>query len=421
MDIDKLINKYKNDLQVNFLSFWEKAIDYKYGGVFTCFTNDGATLVSDKKYIWSQGRFLWLCSHLRIMHKSGLIHLPKQWEEITEHTYRFLKEHALISNNHAVYAVERNGQHIQDQLDTSIFSDCFYVLGCNAYAHLKNDAHSFEQAIIVYQSIKERIEKNSFVSEPYPIPDGYRSHSIPMILLNVSQELYETASKLNHHSKAYLMKETLSFLEEIMKEFRDQDRIIEMKASTFGNETTLLERHLNPGHTLESIWFMIHTKNIQGLKNRKSTIKQLANIADKALSVGWDATYGGLFRYVDKDSGKPWGIGSGTAYEKLIMETWDTKLWWPHAEALYTTLLLYHETGEPRWRNWFIILENYIFKTFPNPNKEVGEWIQIRDRAGDPIDKVVALPVKDPFHIIRSYLLIINLLERKRNHALRSE
>ena len=52
-----------------------------------------------------------------------------------------------------------------------------------------------------------------------------------------------------------------------------------------------------------------------------------------------------------------------------------------------------------------------MFQTFPNENKEIGEWIQIRDRKGKPIQKVVALPVKDPFHIIRNYLFILKLLE----------
>ena len=38
------------------------------------------------------------------------------------------------------------------------------------------------------------------------------------------------------------------------------------------------------------------------------------------------------------------------------------------------------------------------------------EWIQIRDRAGAPLDATVALPVKDPFHIARALLLLVELL-----------
>ena len=54
---------------------------------------------------------------------------------------------------------------------------------------------------------------------------------------------------------------------------------------------------------------------------------------------------------------------------------------------------------------------DYTMKVFPNPDKTVGEWIQIRKRDGSPQDKVVALPVKDPYHIIRNIILLIELLE----------
>ena len=59
-------------------------------------------------------------------------------------------------------------------------------------------------------------------------------------------------------------------------------------------------------------------------------------------------------------------------------------------------------------REWTLYL---TFRTFPNPNPKIGEWIQIRNRLGEPESKVVALPVKDPFHIARNLILIIDLLE----------
>jgi N-acylglucosamine 2-epimerase len=57
-------------------------------------------------------------------------------------------------------------------------------------------------------------------------------------------------------------------------------------------------------------------------------------------------------------------------------------------------------------------VHDYTFSTFPNPDRLVGEWIQIRDRKGAPESKVVALPVKYPFHNVRALLLAIPVLER---------
>jgi N-acylglucosamine 2-epimerase len=52
-----------------------------------------------------------------------------------------------------------------------------------------------------------------------------------------------------------------------------------------------------------------------------------------------------------------------------------------------------------------------VVRTFPHPDPAVGEWIQIRDRAGRPLEQVVALPVKDPYHIARNLLQLLALFD----------
>ena len=47
----------------------------------------------------------------------------------------------------------------------------------------------------------------------------------------------------------------------------------------------------------------------------------------------------------------------------------------------------------------------YAFTVFPN--HEIGEWEQIRKEDGTAEDKVVALPVKDPFHTLRCFIKIV--------------
>lgn len=421
MDFNSLKKNYINHLETNLLPFWERAIDTEDGGVFTCFTNDGSKLVSDKKYIWSQGRFLWLCCNLQKLKEQGVIQLSERWNEAMDKTYGFLTQNALMENNHVVFAVKKDGGKIKGHMDTSIFADCFYVLGCNAYAFYKRDKNVFDNTLIIYNTIKQRVENDEFSSEPYPIPAGYSSHSIPMILLNVAQELYETALSLNHMSKDDLLTDVRMFLDQIANKFTDNNRIIEMYSSSSNQEGALLERHLNPGHTIESAWFMLHGINQLKPEGRKEYLSYLSTVSNNALTLGWDRQHGGLLRFVDKEGGIPKGEEIQTPYESLIKDTWDTKLWWPHAEALYTTLLLFYETKNQYWLEWYQKVADYVFNTFPNPNENIGEWIQIRNREGYPLKKVVALPVKDPFHIIRSYTLIIKLLEGEDNHAFRYE
>lgn len=410
MNFNKIQTFYIHQLEENFIPFWEKAIDEVYGGVFTCFTNDGDKCISDRKYVWSQGRFLWLCCYLQKLKDDGLIKLSEKWKESRKKTYHFLKENARMSNNHIVFALEKDGRKISDQLDVSIFADCFYVLGCNAYAQYEQDEEAFEHALCIYETIKYRIERNTFKSEPYPIPTGYRSHSIPMILLNVVQELQETLKILKKCNQE-LMKEEEQLLLDIIQNFSSAHRIKEMKSNDLKHKDTLLSRHVNPGHTLESVWFMLHSLSHLKLRESDDYIHRLSELSRQSLALGWDDDYGGLFRFVDKEGGIPKGQKIGDVYESLIIDTWDTKLWWPHSEALYTTLLLYKQTKDDKWIEWYQQLEKYIFKTFPNTHNANGEWIQIRNREGNPIEKVVALPVKDPFHIIRNFIHIIRLLE----------
>ncbi|MEI3605280.1 AGE family epimerase/isomerase [Pseudogracilibacillus sp. SE30717A] len=410
MNKQLLKEKYTADLLQNFLPFWENAIDSEYGGVFTCFTNEGDKLVSDKKYIWSQGRFLWLCCHLLILKKKGLLDISERWEEAATKTYQFLEKNAVMKNNHIVYAVERDGTQIDEALDISIFADCFYIIGCNAYAYYYQDKDIFNKTIMIYDKVKQRISQNDFASEPYPIPTGFETHSIPMILLNVAEELYKTAKSLDHPNQTKLLQDMKHNLESILA-LQDGNRIMEYKSTRMDETTSLLVRHVNPGHTLESVWFMMHSLELMQIENKEEYIDRLVKIAAHSFDIGWDSTYGGLLRFVDKEGGPPKGNTIDTSIEKLITETWDTKLWWPHSEALYTTLLMAIKTKEKSWVERYKKVEEYVFQTFPNENKAIGEWIQIRNRNGIPIQKVVALPVKDPFHIIRNYLLILKLLE----------
>ena len=94
------------------------------------------------------------------------------------------------------------------------------------------------------------------------------------------------------------------------------------------------------------------------------------------------------------------------------MRDWAHKLWWPQVEALCANLWCFKRTGELEYRQWFERCHTYTFSTFPNPNRAVGEWLQLRDRQGRPLEGPVGgrLPVKDPYHIPRGLMVLIRTL-----------
>ena len=105
--------------------------------------------------------------------------------------------------------------------------------------------------------------------------------------------------------------------------------------------------------------------------------------------------------------GSPTGRRTTDRYEAMVVDTWDTKLWWVHAEALYATALLARTSGRTALAEWHERLRAYTVATFPDgPGRE---WTQMRNRDGSPLEATVALPVKDPFHMARSLLLLVEL------------
>lgn len=404
---------YQQHLYQKILPFWlDKAFDRQYGGCYTCFNNNGDRLLSTDKYLWSQGRVVWFCSKLAEMNKNNSDYL-----RLAEEGYHFLRKHAFLPNGHCAFLVTREGEPKEPVpgkgLETSIYADCFVLLGFAKFAAVSGDREAFHKAITLYQSISERIATENFTTEPEPIPQGYRSHGVLMILLNISQELLAAAESFNAQEADFLQEKCRALVLDLITTFQTGDgRVHEFinRIELQGEDPCIFGRFMNPGHSLEDMWFIIHYALKAGMEQ---AVTQALKVTERMFDLGWDHEYGGLLHFVDQEGGKPQGDHSaylGHPMLAKLYETWDDKLWWVHSEALYTTLLAYHLSGKQEFLLRYQQVKDYIFKTFPHPvNKE---WIQIRDRQGLPVDKVVALPVKDPFHIIRDLLLLLELLAK---------
>ena len=152
-------------------------------------------------------------------------------------------------------------------------------------------------------------------------------------------------------------------------------------------------RVVNPGHAIESMWFMIH---IFQRENNSERIRQAIETIKWHIELGWDGEYSGIFLARDAE---------GSFWENK----WDMKIWWVHVEALYALLLAYSIAKEEWCAEWFARVHDYSFSHFPVP--QYGEWIQNLDRQGNKANTSVALPVKDPFHLARALIYCVGVLE----------
>jgi len=403
INTEKLFAFYKDQLENNFLKFWDKAIDREYGGIYTCYNNYGDKLISKDKYIWSQGRFVWLWAKVLSLIENGIIIGDRnKYQTELEMGFNFIKDNSFLGNGNCAYLTDRQGNI--KIADTSIYVDCFVLLGFAAYIGTTGEIQYIDKMMRHYEKTFSRIESGNYKTDPYPIPAKYMPHGVNMMMLHVTTEIYKALNEF-HDARIELLTERIkNYISIITETLCDNEyRIIEMLPSE--SEDTVFSRHFTPGHVLESMWFIMDAYNELEITNGYDKI---LNIIKKTYKLGWDKEYGGILRHVDKEGGKPKGEQIGEQYEKLILDTWDTKLWWPHSEALYTTLLMAKTTGDIEMEELYIKTHNYVFQTFPN--HDLGEWIQIRDRMGKPVEKVVALPVKDPYHIIRNFMLNLELL-----------
>ena len=422
---------YTHHLKSVLLPFWlSRSIDEEHGGFFTCFDNEGRTLLSRDKFTWSQGRMVWVWAKLAGMSIFSSAERTR-YLALARSGATFLMQHCLLPGDRAratvAFLMTREGEPKPQAegmpLDSSIYADCFVILGLARYAAVSGDRSALEFAHRLYRSVNERIRTGEFHTEPYPIPTGYKAHGIPMILLNTSQEMAAGLEALGMPDEAFAANQIADLcLHEIMTHFVCPDGVVHEMINSWNERIpdSVLGRYINPGHTIEDMWFVMHqarrmhmpgTSEVPGTSG--AMIVKAAQVVKRTFQMGWDQEFGGLLLFADQDGGPPRGSLAGIENERMaqkVLADWGSKLWWVHSEALYTTLLAWRLTGDDEFLALYRQVFDYTFRTFPNPDPEIGEWIQIRDRQGRPEQRVVALPVKDPFHIIRNVALIVELL-----------
>jgi N-acylglucosamine 2-epimerase len=407
----KLLRLYQELLLDGIVPFWaQHGVDAEHGGVLSCMEEDGKHISTDK-YIWSQARWVWVCSAL-------YNRIEKRPEFLTwaRGTIDFLLRHGRDEEGRWVFSTTREGEAIEGA--TSIYSDCFVIYGLSEYCRASKDTELLALAVEIFTSVRERIDAPNFAeTAPYKLPPNRRNHGVPMILTEVASELAKTCSEWSadslvrtslsngkqHADKAVRAPETAAdiaaaaddYSGRVMRHFVRPERkcLLEFLDRNYCAVPPTEGTFVMPGHAIESMWFVMHHALS---RNDRKTIRDAAEVMRWHLEKGWDQEYGGIFLGIDAEGHLP------------FMPNSDRKLWWPHTEALYALLLARELTGERWCEEWYERVHEWAFHHFAMP--AVGEWRQRLDRKGNPITDVVALPVKDPFHLPRAVILAIQLL-----------
>lgn len=373
----QLHDQLRNHLLSDILPFWTRHAVDPAGGLNTCITDDG-TLVSRDKWLWSQWRAVWVFSKLY-----NEVEKRDEWLDLAKHIYQFAVKHGWDAKQQG-WRLRVDGQGNQIDGCDSIYVDGFTIYGLTEFAKATGDEQALAHAKQTADSVLNRLSQphDQIPHFPYPIPAGARVHGLPMIFSLVIWELGQFTGETRYRDAAVAMSD------DIFTHFYrpDRDVVLERIAADNSEYPGPLGTAVVPGHVIEDMWFQIHIARDRGDSER---VAQACRLIRRHMELGWDQEYGGLLLAVDADGKQD--VGWDYA---------DTKLWWPHTEAMYSLLLAHQLCGEPWCMQWYEKVHEYAFAHFPVA--EHGEWRQKLDRLGKPITQVVALPVKDPFHLPRA-------------------
>lgn len=395
------------------LPWWEeRGVDDERGGVRTGFDNSGALHTTDR-FTWSQGRWAWLAAELHDESVSGRLTADAdRWARRCVLTCDRIVTEAIRPDGRTHFRVREDGTPVSNdsgEAATSVFADLFAVLGLAGGLRVVSDADPrhgvwLQSALRVLTTARAAVASGKAPSDPYPVPSGFRDLAGPMTLLHTASELLRAQLPPEAAKQARDARDWAAA--RIRQTHLTDDGWWEFAPEASEMSDTLLARHRTPGHLLELLWMIRHAQE-QDQTFRLLTPEASTRLARQAIEMSWDTDFGGMLRYTDYTGGEPAGRLVNTPYEDLVRQTWSTKLWWVHVEATYSLAMHAADAVGHELSPWADRVAAWTWGTFPGPPG--CEWVQIRDRSGVPLNQVVALPVKDPFHIIRA-LIFMNRL-----------
>lgn len=382
--LETYLNTYKEALFESVVPFWlTHSLDRDHGGTFSCLDRDG-TIYDTRKYVWLQGRSVWMFSRLYNECGGQPAHLDAATLGVG-----FLEEHAQDDQGRYYFSLTREGApHF---FQRKPYSAVFAMLAYLEYARASERAQYKQKAIDLFWKITHWIEEPELLGRP-TLAGVSRTSSLAdvMVLAGMALELARVdqdtryvgfmkkaieGCRLHYHREKHILMEHVA-----------------LEGSSLPDSPEA--RFFNPGHSIEVAWFLLHLLDHVDDQEART---MAYDIIEGSLEFGWDREYGGLHYFMDVEH-RP----------TLQLES-DMKLWWPHTEALYALVLAYTQTGEPRWLDWLKKVHDYTFTHFVD--SEHGGWFGYCDRRGHLTHTAKGGNYKGFFHVPRALLFCIQAIE----------
>ncbi len=380
----QLAKQYKDELLDSVLPFWlENSQDKEFGGYFTCLNRDGSVFDTDK-FIWMQGREVWLFSMLY-----NKVEKRQEWLDCAIQGAEFLKKYGHDGNLNWYFSVTREGEPIVDPYN--IFSYTFATMAFGQLAIATGNQEYADIAKKTFDIILSKVDNpKGKWNKMHPGTRPMKNFALPMILCNLALEI-EPLIDPDYLNKA--IEESINTTLEFIRP--ELGGIVVENIGVDGQLVDSMDgRHMNPGHSIESMWFLM---DLGKRLNRPELIEKAKDTALLMAEYGWDKEFGGIFYFMDLKG-----------YPTQELE-WDQKLWWVHIETLITMLKGYQLTGDERCLEWFNRVHDYVWTHFKDP--EHPEWFGYLNRRGEVLLSLKGGKWKGCFHVPRGLYQCWQILE----------
>lgn len=389
--LEQYRQKIKSELD-KVVDFWLKhSHDKQYGGFFTCLGKDGK-VYDDLKYVWLQGRQVWMYSRLyRTMERYRRPEILEAAKLGGAFLQKFARDETSSCPDKCAFCLTRDGRAVKVQ--RTIFSECFYVMAMDELSRITHDKEMQADAERMMDQLINwvRFDSSSLGRPKLPGDRPVNSMAVPMMLLCLVDQLTEGRTEVEK-----LTELSAWCVEQILQHIQRDGKAILENVTLDGKELPGCQGRLqNPGHALEAGWFLLRYAHAKGDAQLQTIAVE--KFMDVPFNTGWDTQHGGLFYFLDVDGHCP------TQLE------WNMKLWWPHCEALIAYLMAYSYRKEPRLLDQFKQIYDYTFSHFSD--EEHGEWFGYLSRQGDVVLDFKGGPFKGFFHVPRCLYMCEKLLD----------
>ena len=367
---------YRNELVKNILPFWMKhGFDRVNGGVYTCLDRDGS-LMDSTKSVWFQGRFGWMTAY-------AYNHVEKnpEWLAASKSCCEFLEAHCFDKSGRAYFEVTAEGVGLRKR--RYVFSECFAAIAYAEYALASGDKAWGRKALALFRRIRKfTANPAKWMPSKYEPTVAAQGHSLTMILINVANVLKQISDDpiLDEQITESVAKLTKYF---IHPEFK---ALLETVGPNGEFIDTLAGRVINPGHCIETSWFLM---DVAVARKDDKLLKTALQILDWSWAWGWDAKCGGggIISFRDCRNLPP------QCYEQ------DMKFWWPQCETIIATAYAYKLTGDKKYQKWHKLVSDWAWAHLKD--KKYPEWYGYLHRDGTVAQPAKGNIFKGPFHIPR--------------------